>query len=369
MQNAEVTIDKVPAASQGFQLGQSVKVLIYPKLLGEAQVGQRIRFDCSPLAARLGTGGYGIATALLGELPPDLLPAHHGHLVKARYTPSQLMVSAAEEQDSPYHQQMRAAEELEGIPVVGLDLHSQLPAVLCGIRQVLPVAQVAYLYLDTAALPAYFSHNIARLQAAGWLGPVISCGQSFGGDIEAINSFSGLLAAKHLTSAQIVIAAQGPGNAGTDTPYGFSGLSLGHLFTEVSIGRGTPIAALRISAAESRERHWGISHHSLQVLRRFTPLPLEVVLPQFSGSDPELSHLQTPKFRRRLQTQIAQIPPHHQVVPVETTGLFKALRNCPVKLSTMGRDLYQDAGLFLGAAAAGKYAALKVKGASSLGNI
>ena len=100
--------------------------------------------------------------------------------MKARYTPSQYMVSAVEEQESPYHQQMRQAENLQEMPVVGIDLHSQLPAVIAGVRAENPAAKIVYVYTDGGALPAFFSRNITSLRENGWLSAVITAGQAFG---------------------------------------------------------------------------------------------------------------------------------------------------------------------------------------------
>jgi hypothetical protein len=42
---------------------------------------------------------------------------------------------------------------------------------------------------------------------------------------------------------------------------------------------------------------------------------------------------------------------------VDQDGLLEALHSCPVRLSTMGRDLAADAEPFLAAAVAGRHAA------------
>ena len=63
------------------------------------------------------------------RLPDDAVPGP-GHLVKARYTPSQATVLGVDEQDSPHHAQIADATGIDGMPVVVADLHSALPAVL-----------------------------------------------------------------------------------------------------------------------------------------------------------------------------------------------------------------------------------------------
>ena len=82
----------------------------------------------------LGTGGYALVVALPDRLPAD--PEGVGHLVKARYTPLQTVVLGVDEQDSPHHDALRDADDLDGMPVVVADLHSALPAIVAGIAPI-----------------------------------------------------------------------------------------------------------------------------------------------------------------------------------------------------------------------------------------
>src|SRR5690625_7563547 len=66
----------------------------------------------------------------------------------------------------------------------------------------------------------------------------ISAGQSFGGALEAVTTHSALLGARHVARADVVIAVQGPGNRGTGTGWGFSGLQAAEaLHAAAEIGR------------------------------------------------------------------------------------------------------------------------------------
>lgn len=356
-QELTVNITAHPVGAKQFLQGQTLRALNYSALNGEAKEGETVRFDCSPLQKNLGTGGFAVVTALCGRLPADVLPTHGGHIMKARYTPSQYMVSAVEEQESPFHEQMRQAENLQGMPVVGIDLHSQLPAVIAGIRQENPQAKIVYVYTDGGALPAFFSRNISTLCEKGWLDAVITAGQSFGGDLEAINTFSGLLAARQVQKADIAIMGQGPGNAGSGTPYGYSGFDLGAFLTQAALGGGKAICALRMSAADLRSRHQGISHHSLRILSGFTPVPLTVPLPEFTDEGEGQLPLFSGDFSQLVESQVKQISSRHRVQKCSTVGLYQALSQCPVRLSTMRRSLDEDAAPFLAAAVAGRLAA------------
>ncbi len=328
--------------------GTSIRALAYPELVGSPHVGDRVLLNTAALAAGLGTGGYALVVALPDRLPPDREPA--GHIVKARYTPLQVMTASADEQGSAYHDVLATAGSLDGMPVVTADLHSALPAILAGIygaagTGAVDSPAVAYVMTDGGALPAWFSRTAAGLREAGWLATVITAGQAFGGDLEAVTVHSALLAARHAAGAAIAVVAQGPGNLGTGTTWGYSGVAAGEAVNAAAILHGRPVASLRISFADPRPRHQGISHHSETAYGQVALARADVVLPQLPSPHAE-----------RLAEQAAPLAQRHNLVTVPADGLEEALRATPVPLSTMGRSLYEDPAYFLAAAAAGRHA-------------
>jgi hypothetical protein len=329
--------------------GKPVVALAYPALTGEPRPGDRVLLNTTALDLGLGTGGYAFVVAVPDRLPPD--PALAGHLVKGRYTPLQATVLGADEQDSPHYDVLRDADDLGGMPVVVADLHSALPAVLAGVfesaeRAVAEPPRTVYVMQDGGALPAWFSRTCVALRDAGWLAAVITTGQSFGGDLETVTVHTGLLAARHVLGADVAIVAQGPGNLGTGTRWGFSGVAAGEAVNATATLGGRPVACLRVSEADPRERHRGISHHSLTAYGRVALARADVVVPGLPG-----------EFGRRIAASADQLDPRHAVVTVPVDGLEAALRCCPAPLSTMGRGLDEDLAYFLAAAAAGRYAA------------
>jgi hypothetical protein len=372
----------------------SVRALAYPELVGRPAVGDTVLLNVSALARGLGTGGYALVVA------PDTLPADPppgpGHLVKARYTPLQAMVLGVDDQESPHHDVLRDADDLEGLPVVVADLHSALPAVVAGIRFADALAspagsdhaplRVAYVMTDGGALPAWFSMAVAGLREAGWLASCLTAGQAFGGDHEAVTVHTALLAAKHVVGADVVVVAQGPGNLGTGTRWGFSGVAAGEALNAASVLGGRPVASLRVSGADPRERHLGISHHSLTAYGRVALAPADVVVPVFEpAAAPAVDAapstagigLAVPDAEEHLEAHLAAVGRRvgqqvqalgapvgrHRLVDV-TAGadLLAALGGSPVRLSTMGRGLAQDPAAFLAAAAAGVHAAGLARG-------
>jgi Protein of unknown function (DUF3866) len=330
----------------------AVLALAYPYLVGRPEPGDRVLLNVTALRQGLGTGGYALVVALPDRLPedPPVDPAEPaGHLVKARYTPLQAMVLGADEQDSPHHGLLRSADDIAGMPVVVADLHSSLPAVLCGLRAGRPQTRAAYVMTDGGALPAWFSTTLAGLREAGWLVGSVTVGQAFGGDLETVTLHSGLLAARHALGADVAVVIQGPGNLGTDTPWGFSGVAAGEAVNAAAALGGRPVAVLRVSEADARARHRGLSHHSSTAYGRVALAPADLVVPLLPGEFGT-------ELRRAVRALAGSSAAGHQVVEVQTDGLDAALAACPVPLSTMGRGPREDRAAFMSAAAAGRHA-------------
>jgi 8-oxo-dGTP pyrophosphatase MutT (NUDIX family) len=333
---------------------ETVPALAYPLLTGAPQPGDRVLLNTGALEQGLGTGGYALVVAA-----PDRVPADEGgpgHLIKARYTPLQARVLGADEQGSQFHEVLREADDLAGLPVVVADLHSALPAILAGYlagraTDIPPAAgepppRIAYVMLDGGALPAWFSRSAAALTEIGWLAGTVTVGQAFGGDLETVSLHTGLLAARLVLGAELAVVAQGPGNLGTGTRWGFSGVAAGEAINAAAVLGGRPIGSLRISEADERERHRGISHHSLTSYGRVALARADIVVPDLSG-----------EFGAQVLAAAQPLADRHNLVRVSVAGLTDVLRACPVPLSTMGRGLDQDLAYFLAAAAAGRYAA------------
>lgn len=320
------------------------RALAYPPLVGRPEMGDTVLLNTTALAMGLGTGGYAMVVAVPDRLPQD--PSGPGHLVKARYTPLQATVLGADEQGSPHHEALREADSLDGMPVVVADLHSALPAILCGLYADSPGIRVAYVMQDGGALPAWFSMSCAKLREVEWLCGVVTTGQSFGGDVEAVTLHTGLLAARHVLGADVAVVAQGPGNLGTGTRWGFSGVAAGEAVNAAAVLSGRPVAALRVSEGDLRERHVGVSHHSLTAYGRVALAPARVAVPVLPGP-----------FGATVSEQAAALAGRHEIVTVPVDGLHEALKASPVRLSTMGRGLEEDLAYFLTSAAAGRDAA------------
>ncbi|MEV7971838.1 DUF3866 family protein [Cellulomonas sp. NPDC089187] len=341
-----------------------LRALAYPELVGRFSPGDTVLVNVSALARGLGTGGYALVVGPgdAQHLPADPPPGP-GHLVKARYTPLQAMVLGVDDQESPHHEALRDADDLHGTPVVVADLHSAVPAIIAGLRHGAaragrPAPRVAYVMTDGGALPAWFSRTIAGLRDAGWIDACVTAGQAFGGDLEAVTVHTALLAARTVVEAEVIVVAQGPGNLGTGTRWGFSGVAAGEAINAAGVLGGRPVASLRVSGADARERHLGISHHSLTAYGRVALLPADVPVPAFDP-DPLVDGLPPlDGLGQRIGQQVQALAQRHRLVDVPAgADLMTALGSSPVRLSTMGRGVDQDPAAFLAAAVAGVHAA------------
>lgn len=354
-----VRVTAAPSRADSLQVDRRLRAIAYETVTGIPGVGEEVRMDVSALDRGLGTGGHAMVVARPGVLPED--PVREGHLVKARYMPDQVMVAGVDEQGAVHHELLCAPIDdltLEGTPVVIADLHSALPAILAGARATRGAhdqVRAVYVMTDGGALPLAYSRTVAALRRVGWLAGTVTSGQAWGGDIEAVSVHNALLAARHVLGADLVVLAQGPGNLGTDTPWGFSGVACGDAVNAVAVLGGRAIACLRVSQADARERHRGISHHSMTAYGRVALTAADIVVPGLPGALGEQIDAQA----RELCGPRPRGARHHRVdtgVDGLTEVLEEAQNATGIRLSTMGRGLHEDTAAFLAAAAAGRYA-------------
>lgn len=318
------------------------EAVLYTRWAAPASIGDQVVVNTTAVDLDLGTGG---ADFVVWNLAVDSYDAPGGgHIMKLRYTPAQCEVLAVEAQESEHHELMSNASSLEDTPVVATSLHSQLLPVLCGVRESSVTSRVAYVMTDGAALEASFSHTARRLRELGWLAGIVTVGHAVGGDLEAVSLHSGLLAAVHVLQADIVIAGPGPGVVGTGTPYGTTALDLGTIVLVTLALRGRAVVCVRISEADHRERHRGLSHHVVAALdwarREVAETRACVVVPPGWGK--EVGTALSPWMVREHSSGVLQ-----SLATAAGDGLIG---------SHMGRDPTQDSVFFEAAGAAGSFA-------------
>ncbi|HEY1834725.1 MAG TPA: DUF3866 family protein [Solirubrobacteraceae bacterium] len=237
-------------------------------LVGETKVGDEVIVNVEALDLGLGSGGFDIVHANLtrgleGEGRPG------AHVMKLNYTSLQHAVQPVEGEE--------LALPLDR-PVAVLALHGQLGAVAWAFKQRAPDARLGYVQTAGGALPGGHSHTVARLREAGLLAGHITAGPSYGGEQEAITTAGALHHGLHARGWDAAVCGPGPGIVGSASSLGHGGLvALDSAHTALALGCATLIVA-RMSSSDRRERHRGISHHTLTVLDLLLG-PVTVALP------------------------------------------------------------------------------------------
>ena len=328
--------------------GRLVAAIAYPDLVGSVAEGDSVLLNTTGLALGLGTGGFHLVVAVDGREESE--PAHTGRVMKARYTPLQVAVASVEE---GHREALEASPGLEGLAVVAAPLHSMIAPIAAGAKAA-GAGRVAYVMTDQAALPGAFSGLVPRLRDAGLLDGFVTAGQAFGGELEAVTLWTGLLAAKEVLDAEVIVVADGPGNLGTDTKWGVSALASGLALNAAGTLGGRPVAALRLSFADGRARHRGVSHHSLTILTDVCTVRVNVGVPALEGEerDSVWGALRDARLEER-----------HQLVEVPGQPALDLLAERGLEVESMGRTPADDPAFFLAAGAAGVLAGRMATGA------
>ncbi|MBE3589676.1 MAG: DUF3866 family protein [Firmicutes bacterium] len=328
--------------------GEEASAVAYPALTGPVAPGDRVLLNTTAVRLGLGTGGRHFVMAVEGRLWSEEAP---GHIMKLRYTPWQRSLLHVEEEGGSGHDLLRDAACVSGQPVVALGLHSQLEPVVRACRLAAPRARVVYVHTDGAALPVAFSDTVAALREEGLLAAVIATGQAFGGDAETVALPSALLAAALVFGADVIVAGMGPGIAGTGTRLGHSGTEQAWIAAAARALGGRPIVVPRLSAADPRARHTGLSHHTLAVLESLLEVPVWVAWPHGHALPAGALAAADAAFRSSAAVR------RHLRVHVDLDPYWESLAASSPGWSTMRRPLSADPLPFAAAAAAGLLAA------------
>jgi hypothetical protein len=322
------------------------RAYVLTQLTGTVAVGDRVVVNTTAVELGLGTGGWHVVHwNLERETWAERGP---GHIIKGRYTSLQADVGSAEEM----LEELAEVESIDGMPVVAAALHSQLPAAAVAFKQRAPDARLAYVMTDGAGLPLALSDLAFALRERGLIDATVTCGHAFGGDYEAVSIFSALAVAKHAGGADAAVVAMGPGIVGTNTRLGFTGMEVGSILDAAAALDGQPIACLRVSFADPRSRHVGLSHHTRTALRVACRERVTVAVPRLGGKEDD---------RLRADLVDAGIDRRHDLVEVISPDVLELLEQHGLNVVSMGRPAAEDPALFLAAGAAGELAAERAR--------
>jgi len=295
-----------------------VPCVAYPHLTGPVEEGDEVLVNVQARALGLGSGGFDVLYANLSR-GLGLSAAAGAHVMTLPYTPLQSASRHVEEEG-------QFAGTLVGMPVVCCSLHSQLAPACAGLAG----RRVAYVQLEGGALPVSLSDAVRALKERGLLGVAIATGACLDGDVQCVNAWSALAWAK-AQGYDAAVCAVGPGIVGTASPLGHGGLAAATAANAAAALGGRAVLAPRVSEADPRERHRGLSHH--------TRTALELCL-----GDVELAW----------PAGYPNPPPG--AIELDATDWREACKGLP--LEHMGRGADDDPWFFAAAFAAGRLASL-----------
>ncbi len=237
-------------------------------LLGAAERGDELVVNVEANDLGLGSGGFDVVHVNLTRglaAPVDA----GANVMKLNYTSLQHAVRPVER------------ERLQlplGRPVAVLALHGQLAPVAWAFAQAAPQARVGFVQTAGGALPGGHSRTVRALRERGLLAGHVTAGAAFGGEDEAITTLGALHHGVRELGWDAAICGPGPGIVGSGSPLGHGGIAaLDSAHAALALEAPTLLVA-RISSGEERERHRGISHHTLTVLDLLLE-PVTVALP------------------------------------------------------------------------------------------
>jgi hypothetical protein len=314
-------------------------------LLGEMHEGDEVVVNVAALDLKLGSGGFDVVHVNLTRgLAGGAVDG--AHVMKLNYTPLQHPVVPTERQDihlflSGAEQQKGTGEGSRGVKVGILPLHGHLAPTTWAVARTAPGLRVGYVQTGGGALPGSFSRDVGVLRERDLLAGHVTAAPAYGGEQEAL-SVVGALDAAAVLGWDAVLVGPGPGIIGSETAYGHGGMAaLDSAHAALSLDLPTLISP-RLSGADPRRRHLGLSHHTRTVLDLLLA-PVDVAVPE---GEPEIASALEPLGHRLL------------AAPFDLDGYGAS----GLPTTTMGRSLSEDPLFFAAPLAAGAVLARSVAG-------
>jgi hypothetical protein len=315
--------------------GRQRAAVAYPSLTGPLAPGDEVIVNVEAADLGLGSGGFDIVHA--GPLRGPAGDGQDAHVMKLNYTSLQHAVSPVEEGLE------RLARPL-AMPVGVLALHGQLPCAAFALSARAPGARVGYVQTGGGALPGALSDVVEELLERELIADHVTAGPSFGGRHDAITVEGALDAGARRLAWDFALAGPGPGILGSASALGHGGLAaLSSAHAALSLGCRVVLAP-RLSSADRRERHRGLSHHTATVLELLLR-PVQVAVPAGEGEG-------AAALRATLSGGA------HEAVEVDVADLFDSYLESGLPVTTMGRTAAEDREFFLAGLAGGAALAL-----------
>jgi hypothetical protein len=241
-------------------------------LIGEVREGDEVVVNTEARDLGLGSGGFDVVHVNLTRGLRGA-GAKGPHVMKLNYSPLQHPVEPVEAGD-PELQDSAGSD----MPVLVIPLHGHLAPAAWAAAQIGPDLRIGYVQTAGGALPGSLSEDVKALRKRGLLAAHITAAPAYGGELEAI-SVAGALDAASRLGWDAAIAGPGPGIIGSDSRLGHGGLAaLDTAHAALALGLPTLISP-RLSEADERPRHRGLSHHT-ETLLELLLVGVEVPVPE-----------------------------------------------------------------------------------------
>jgi Protein of unknown function (DUF3866) len=313
-------------------------------LVGEVERGDEVIVNTEALDLGLGSGGFDLVHANLTRGLGAEAGGGRRRVMKLNYTSLQHPVE-------PVERPIEAGPTTP-LPVLVLPLHGHLAPAAWAAAQAVPGLRAGYVQTAGGALPGGMSRDVGELRSRGLLAGHVSAGPSYGAEREAISVVGAFDAAAEL-GWEAILAGPGPGILGSATRYGHGGVAaLDTAHAALALGMPTLISP-RLSGADPRPRHRGLSHHTAAVLELLLA-PVQVPVPEVDVGEwptPEGSSEAGPERGTLDELRDACGERHDLVVrPVDLEGYGSS----GLPTWTMGREMGQDRLFFAAALASGR---------------
>ena len=319
---------------------------VLTQLTGRVDVGDAVVVNTTAVELGLGTGGWHVVHWNLAR--DEWSEPGPGHIIKARYTSLQADVGSTEE----HWPELADVTRSTGMPVVAAALHSQLPAIAVAFKQraARRSARVRHDRRRRAAARALRSRRRSSARATS------STRRSPAATRSAATTKRCRCTARSRSRTHIVARRRGGRRDGAghrrhrDPARVLRHRGRARSSTRPPACGGVPIACLRASFADPRERHRGVSHHSVTALTIATRSSR--ARPARRPSAATKSDVCAATSTRRASTA------RHEIVDVAPVGIVELLDGARPRTSSRwaGRRR-DDPVLFEAAAAAGSCAA------------
>ncbi|WYP28137.1 DUF3866 family protein [Alkalihalobacillus sp. FSL W8-0930] len=262
----------------------SYPAVLYKRFFPAVSIGTRLLINQTATALKLGSGGYDFVKHVMASKRQPT--KSNNHIMKLRYTSLQHVGNSVEEMkelSSLFENHL----SLQNKKIILAELHSMVPLIYDVATEIDAATSCCFIFDDSASLTIEISSHIRRLQLLSNFHS-ITVGQCVGGEYDAVSLATALQFAHGYLQADLIIISVGPGVVGTGTKYGHSAMDIANWANTVGSLSGCPVWIPRLSFADKRERHYGLSHHTITPLLDFTYCPCVLVFPPLQSEQKQL---------------------------------------------------------------------------------